>query len=254
MAVELIPAIDLRNGQVVRLRRGDYNQQTTYNLDPVDVAKSFEAAGCTWMHVVDLDGAREGRPVNLAIIEKIVRSTKLNVEVGGGIRSEESMEYLLAIGAQRLILGTRALAEMDWFEQVAHDARFRNRLVLGLDARDGLVSTHGWTQTQEDAPKAVDIARSVDDWPLAAIIYTDIARDGMMKGPNIKSTLKLTKVVKKLPIIHSGGVASNADIVALKTLPIAGIIVGRAIYEGTVDVARAVKDLALPTVEAAKSK
>lgn len=250
--MELIPAIDLRNGQVVRLRRGDYNQQTTYDLDPVDVAKSFQDAGCKWMHVVDLDGAREGRPVNLAMIEKIIKSTKLNVEVGGGIRSEESMEYLLAIGAQRLILGTRALAEMEWFEQVVHDVRFRNRLVLGLDAREGLVSTHGWTQTQEDAPKAVDIARDVDNWPLAAIIYTDIARDGMMKGPNIKSTLKMTKAVKKLPIIHSGGVASNADIVALKPLEIAGIIVGRAIYEGTVDVAKAVKDLAQPTTETAK--
>jgi phosphoribosylformimino-5-aminoimidazole carboxamide ribotide isomerase len=241
--MELIPAIDLRNGQVVRLRRGDYNQQTTYEVDPVDTAKSFEAAGCTWLHIVDLDGAREGRPANLKIIEKIVRATKLKVEVGGGLRSEESMEYVLAIGAERLILGTRALAEMAWFETMVNDGRFKNRLVLGLDAKDGLVSTHGWTKVSETMPKAVDIARSVDDWPLAAIIYTDIARDGMMNGPNLRATAALAKVCKKVPIIHSGGVCKMQDIVDLKELPIAGIIVGKAIYEGNFDVAEAVNIL-----------
>jgi phosphoribosylformimino-5-aminoimidazole carboxamide ribotide isomerase len=251
MPVELIPAIDLRNGQVVRLRRGDYNQQTTYEVDPVDIAKKFEDAGCTWLHIVDLDGAKEGRPVNLGIVEKIARATRLQIEVGGGIRTEESMEYVLAIGAQRLILGTRALAEMSWFEAMANDSRFRNRLVLGLDAREGLVSTHGWTQTADALPKAVDIARDVDDWPLAAIIYTDIARDGTLQGPNIKATEKLVKVCKNVPIIHSGGVKDLADITALKPLCIAGIIVGKAIYEGTLDVAAAVRELAAPTTTAA---
>lgn len=246
MGVELIPAIDLRNGQVVRLRRGDYNQQTTYEVDPVDVAKKFEDAGCKWLHIVDLDGAKEGRPLNLGIIEKIVRATNLHVEVGGGIRTEESMEYVLAIGAQRLILGTRALADMAWFEAMVHDARFRNRLVLGLDARDGLVSTHGWTQTADDLPKAVDIAHDVDNWPLAAIIYTDITRDGMLLGPNLKATARLARVCKNVPIVHSGGVKSLADIANLKGLPIFGIIVGKAIYEGTLDVADAVKELASP--------
>lgn len=246
MAIELIPAIDLRNGQVVRLRRGDYNQQTTYPLDPVELACGFAQAGCRWLHVVDLDGAREGRPVNLAIIEKIIRSTGLHVEVGGGIRTEESMEYLLAIGANRLILGTKALADMNWFESMVHDARFRNRLVLGLDARDGFVSTHGWTHTASDLPRAVDIAKQVDNWPLAAIIYTDIARDGTLIGPNLTATAVLTKAVKNLPVIHSGGVAKLADITALKTLKIAGIIVGKAIYEGSLDVRQAVQELATP--------
>lgn len=246
MPPELIPAIDLRNGQVVRLRRGDYNQQTTYEVDPIDIAKKFQDAGCKWLHVVDLDGAKEGRPINLGIVEKIIHATNLNVEVGGGIRTEESMEYVLAIGAQRIILGTRALADMAWFEAMAHDARFRNRLVLGLDARDGLVSTHGWTQTAQDLPKAVDIARDVDNWPLAAIIYTDITRDGMLLGPNLKATARLTKVVKNIPIIHSGGVKSLPDITHLKALPIAGIIVGKAIYEGTLNVADAVKELQTP--------
>ena len=247
MPPELIPAIDLRNGHVVRLKRGDYNQQTTYEVDPVDTAKKFQDAGCKWLHVVDLDGAKEGRPANLGIIEKICRATKLNVEVGGGLRTEESMEYVLAIGAQRLILGTRALADMEWFKAMAHDGRFRNRLVLGLDARDGLVSTHGWTQTDADRPKAVDIARNVDSWPLAAIIYTDIARDGMLKGPNLRATTKLTKVCKIVPVIHSGGVKSLADVTALKHLDIAGIIVGKALYEGTLNAADAVKELQLST-------
>jgi phosphoribosylformimino-5-aminoimidazole carboxamide ribotide isomerase len=243
MGVELIPAIDLRNGQVVRLRRGDYNDQTTYEVDPVDVAKKFEADGCRWLHVVDLDGAKEGRPVNLGIVEKIVRATKLKVEVGGGIRSEEAMEYVMAIGATRLILGTRALADMPWFEAMARDSRFRNRLVLGLDAKDGLVRTHGWTQSIESAPKALDIARDVDNLPLAAIIYTDIARDGMMQGPNVAATERLLKVCKKVPVVHSGGVTTLADITALKELAIEGIIVGRAIYEGTLKVDEAVREL-----------
>jgi phosphoribosylformimino-5-aminoimidazole carboxamide ribotide isomerase len=244
MGTELIPAIDLRNGQVVRLKRGDYAQQTTYNVDPVDTAKKFQDAGCKWLHIVDLDGAKEGRPINLAVIEKIIKNTKLRVEVGGGIRTEESMEYILAIGACRLILGTRALADMTWFEEMAHDMRFRNRLVLDIAARDGLVSTHGWTQTDQAQPKALDIARQVDSWPLAAIIYTDIARDGMLTGPNVGATALLTKSVKNVPIIHSGGVKDLSSIKALKGMPIAGIIVGKAIYEGTLDVAAAVKELA----------
>lgn len=243
MPPEFIPAIDLRNGKVVRLRRGDYNQQTTYEVDPLDTAKRFQDAGCKWLHVVDLDGAKEGRPVNLGIIEKIIHGTTLHVEVGGGIRTEEAMEYVLAIGAQRLILGTRALADMQWFQSMVHDARFRNRLVLGLDARDGLVSTHGWTHVADDLPKATDIARDVDNWPLAALIYTDIARDGMMKGPNLKATAVLARICKKVPIVHSGGVTKLADIALLKRLPISGIIVGKAIYEHSLDVAEAVKEL-----------
>jgi phosphoribosylformimino-5-aminoimidazole carboxamide ribotide isomerase len=240
---ELIPAIDLRNGQVVRLRRGDYNDQTTYEVDPVDIARKFEDAGCTWLHVVDLDGAKEGHPVNLGIVERIVSSTRLRVEVGGGIRNEEAMEYVLAIGAHRIILGTRALADMAWFRTMAQDARFRNRLVLGLDAKDGLVRTHGWTQSADESPRAVDIARQVDDLPLSAIIYTDIARDGMLQGPNVPATTRLLKVCKNVPIVHSGGVTTLADITSLKKLPIAGIIVGRALYEGTLDLRAAVGEL-----------
>ena len=241
---ELIPAIDLRNGQVVRLRRRHYNEQTIYEVDPVEIAKRFEDAGCTMLHVVDLDGAKEGRPANLGIVEKITRATKLAVEVGGGIRTEESMEYVLAIGARRIILGTRALADMSWFAAMARDVRFNGRLVLGLDAQDGLVRTHGWTRSAGESFKAADIARDVDDLPLAAIIYTDITRDGMLQGPNVQATARLLKARKKVPVIHSGGVTTLADVTALKNLDVEGIIVGKAIYEGTLKVDEAVRELA----------
>ncbi|MEI7767419.1 MAG: 1-(5-phosphoribosyl)-5-[(5-phosphoribosylamino)methylideneamino]imidazole-4-carboxamide isomerase [Phycisphaerae bacterium] len=243
MAVELIPAIDLRGGQVVRLQRGDYNLQTTYDVTPLDMVKRFEDAGCKWLHVVDLDGAREGRPRNLDLIEKIVRHTRMKVEIGGGIRSEEVMEYLLAIGTERIILGTRALSDRDWFETMVHDARFRNRLVLGLDAKEGIVATHGWTQTGTQGTKALELAASMDRWPLAAIIYTDIARDGMLIGPNVEATQRLLEVVKHVPVIHSGGIKCVDDLVALAPLPIAGVIVGKAIYEGALDVVAGVQAL-----------
>jgi phosphoribosylformimino-5-aminoimidazole carboxamide ribotide isomerase len=158
------------------------------------------------------------------------------------------MEYVLAIGAHRIILGTRALADMQWFQAMTIDGRFRNRLVLGLDAKDGIVRTHGWTQAADDGAaggaKAVDIARDVDNLPLAAIIYTDISRDGMLQGPNAQATAKLTKVCKNVPIVHSGGVTTLEDITALKALPIQGIIVGKALYEGSLNLAAAVRELA----------
>ncbi|HTV48953.1 MAG TPA: 1-(5-phosphoribosyl)-5-[(5-phosphoribosylamino)methylideneamino]imidazole-4-carboxamide isomerase [Phycisphaerae bacterium] len=243
MAIDLIPAIDIRDGKVVRLLRGDYMHQTTYDVDPVDLAVRFADAGCRWLHLVDLDGARDGRPANLELIEKIIHSAKLNVELGGGIRSEEVMEYLLAIGTQRLILSTRAISDAEWFKTMVHDQRFRGRLVLGLDARNGRASTHGWTTGVSDNPTAEQIVQSVRDWPLAAVIYTDISRDGTLAGPNIAATKELLRHTGKMPLIHSGGVAKLEDIIALKSLPIAGIIVGRAIYEGTLDVKQAVAEL-----------
>ncbi len=243
-SIELIPAIDLRNGKVVRLLRGDYQHETTYGVDPVDTAKAFADAGCRWLHVVDLDGARDGRAHNMDIIEKIICSTTLQVEVGGGIRNEEVMEYLLAIGAQRLILGTRAISDKDWFAAMANDARFKNRLVLGLDARDGRVATHGWTAAIQNLPSALDVASGVAKWPLAGIIYTDISRDGTLAGPNVAATETLLAKIKTLPIIHSGGVGTLKHIEALSHLDIAGIIVGRALYEGTLDLRQAVELLA----------
>lgn len=244
MSMEFIPAIDLRGGRVVRLFRGDYNQQTTYNVDPLEIARQFKDAGCRWLHVVDLDGARDGRLINLELIELLIRKSGLEVEVGGGIRTEEVIEYLLAIGAKRLILGTRAISDGDWFRAMVHDTRFRNRLVLGLDARDGRVGTHGWTISGSENPTALEVVRNVAQWPLAAIIYTDIARDGTLIGPNVAATEVLVQHTGTIPVIHSGGVGSLADIKTLKRLPIEGVIVGKAIYERTLDVAEAVRELA----------
>ncbi len=244
MSIDLLPAIDLRNGKVVRLWRGDYSRQTNYAVDPVDTARRFADAGCRWLHLVDLEGAKDGKPVNLEIIEKIIRSAPLQVQVGGGIRDEEVMEYLLAVGARRLVLGTRAISDIDWFRAMVLDERFRGRLVLALDARDGRVATHGWTTLGRDSPTAAEVARSIAARPPAAIIYTDISRDGTLAGPNIQATENLQRQVPEIPIIHSGGVASLEHIVELKRLPLAGIIVGRAIYEGTLDVGQAVAELA----------
>ncbi len=244
MPIELYPAIDLRGGRVVRLLRGDYLQQTVYDVDPLDIARRFRDAGCQWLHVVDLDGAKDGRPVNLTIIEKLIERSGMQVQVGGGIRTEEVMEYLLAVGAARVILGTRAIQDIEWFEKTVHDPRFRGRISLGLDARDGVVATHGWTSSQAKSVTLAEIATIVAAWPLAAINFTDITRDGTLAGPNVQATADLAALTPNIPIIHSGGVANISDIEQLMHLPIAGIIVGRAIYEATLDVAEAVKLLA----------
>jgi phosphoribosylformimino-5-aminoimidazole carboxamide ribotide isomerase len=244
VSIELYPAIDLRGGRVVRLLRGDYLQQTVYDVDPLDIARRFADAGCNWLHVVDLDGARDGRPVNLSIIEKLIERSGMRVQVGGGIRTEEVMEYLLAVGAARVILGTRAIGDLEWFEKIVHDARFRGRISLGLDARDGVAATHGWTSSNTKAMTVAQIASIVSRWPLAAINYTDITRDGTLAGPNVQATAELASLIPNIPVIHSGGVARLSDIQQLMHLPIAGIIVGRAIYEATLDVAEAVKLLA----------
>ncbi|MGC8559770.1 MAG: 1-(5-phosphoribosyl)-5-[(5-phosphoribosylamino)methylideneamino]imidazole-4-carboxamide isomerase [Phycisphaerae bacterium] len=244
MSIELYPAIDLRGGRVVRLLRGDYLQQTVYDVDPLDIAGKFRDAGCRRLHVVDLDGARDGKPVNLSIIENLISRSGMLVQVGGGIRTEEVMEYLLAVGADRVILGTRAIHDLEWFEKIVHDPRFRGRISLGLDARDGVAATHGWTSGDARSTTVAEIAAIVARWPLAAINYTDITRDGTLAGPNVQATADLAEMIPAIPIIHSGGVATLDDIRKLMHLSIAGIIVGRAVYEGTLKVAEAVQLLA----------
>jgi phosphoribosylformimino-5-aminoimidazole carboxamide ribotide isomerase len=229
---------------VVRLLRGDYLQQTVYDVAPADIARRFRDAGCRRLHVVDLDGAKDGKPVNLSIIENLISSGGLAVQVGGGIRSEDVIEYLLAVGADRVILGTRAIHDPEWFEKIVHDARFRGRISLGLDARDGVAATHGWTSAGARSMNVAEIARMVARWPLAAINYTDISRDGTLAGANVQATAEFAAMVPDIPVIHSGGVARLDDIRRLMHLPIAGIIVGRAIYEGTLNVAEAVELLA----------
>lgn len=234
----LLPAIDLRDGKVVRLLRGDYGEQTTYGDDPAAQAKAFADAGATWLHVVDLDGARAGRITHLDAIAAICKQTGLKVEVGGGVRSEGAISKLLAAGVERVILGTAALKNWSWFESLMGNPSYRGRLVLGLDARHGKLAVAGWEQTTEATP--VEIAARVSDWPLAAIVYTDISTDGTMEGPNLEATRAVAEATH-VPVVASGGVGTLEHLAALRELPVAGAIVGRAIYEAAFDVADAVR-------------
>lgn len=236
--MHLFPAIDLRNGQVVRLTQGDYDRQTTYEADPVEQAKRFRDAGATWLHMVDLDGARTGKLTHAGLIEKVCTQTGLQVEVGGGVRSESVIDTLLNAGVNRVVVGTAALKNWDWFETLMGNPTYRGRLVLGLDAKQGHVTTDGWEQTSEQT--ALDVAKAVTDWPLAAIVYTDIATDGTLKGPNVDATREIAQATD-VPIVASGGVGTLDDLRALRELPVQGAIVGKALYENAFTIEEAIK-------------
>jgi phosphoribosylformimino-5-aminoimidazole carboxamide ribotide isomerase len=232
----ILPAIDLRDGKCVRLIQGQYDHQITYKDDPAAQAADFQADGATWLHVVDLDGAKAGRPVNTQSIEAIVRQTSLNVEVGGGLRDENAIKALLDIGVKRVIIGTKAVSDYDWFSKMART--FEAQIVLGLDARGAHVSTHGWQQ--DSHLTLMDFAKQAAELPLAAIIYTDIAKDGMLCGPNIERTRALAESVD-IPVIASGGVSRIKDIQDLLKVPsIHGVIAGRSLYEGTLNLKDAI--------------
>lgn len=237
----IVPSIDLRAGQVVRLKQGDYARQLDYAVDPRETAKKFHDAGAKWMHIVDLDGAKEGRPVQTELIAHVIAACGLAVQVGGGIRSTEDVKTLLDAGASRVVVGTKAIEDWEWFKSLAHDPALSNKIVLALDAKDGVIATRGWTESS--GKLAVDVAREVSDWPLAAILYTDVARDGMMQGPNLQHTRKLAEA-GKVPVIASGGVGNIEHIRQLKALPIWGVIVGRSLYEGTLDLREAIREAA----------
>ena len=236
MPLEVVPSIDLRNGQVVRLKQGDYAQQLNYAVDPRETAAGFREAGALWMHIVDLDGAKEGRVVQAELIAEIIKHAQINVQVGGGVRSTDDVRRLLDAGASRVVVGTKAIEDWAWFQALASDPGFQQKLVLALDAKEGKVATRGWTQTTTRA--AVDVAREVSDWPLAGILYTDVAKDGMMRGPNLHHT-RLLAEAGKVPVIASGGVGTIDHIRQLRTIPVWGVIVGRSLYEGTVDLRQA---------------
>jgi len=237
MPVQIVPSIDLRGGCVVRLKQGDYARQIKYDADPLQTAASFAEAGAQWMHVVDLDGAKEGRPVQTELIAKIIAGSKLSVETGGGIRSTDDVRRLLDAGASRVVVGTKAIEDWEWFASLANDPAFAGKLVLALDAKAGMVATRGWTNTS--TLRATDVAAKVSDWPLAALLYTDVSKDGMLQGPAIESTLRLVQA-GKVPIIASGGVGTIEHIRQLKDLPFWGVIVGRSLYEGTLDLREAI--------------
>lgn len=224
----LFPSIDLRGGQVVRLHQGDYDLQTSYGNNPLQQASEFAQAGATWLHVVDLDGAKAGHIVHHQVIKQICEETGLKVEVGGGIRTQDSIDQLLSVGVERVILGTAALRNWNWFEDLVAVSENSSRLVLGLDARGGKLAVDGWQHQLELT--AVDIAKRVNGWPLAAIVYTDISTDGTMQGPNIDATQEIAESTG-ISIVASGGVGNLDHLRALRQLSIQGVIIGRALYE-----------------------
>lgn len=233
----LLPAIDIRNGKCVRLIQGDYNRQINYEDDPVKQAQQFIKAGAEWLHVVDLDGASAGEPVNLDVIANLAK-LGIKIEVGGGVRDECHIWQLWELNVERIIIGTRAVSDFEWFAEMAH--HFKHKLALGLDARGSKVATHGWTQ---DSPQElIDFARQAAALPIAAIIYTDISKDGMLSGPNIERTSDLAEAID-IPVIASGGVTTIDDILKLAKTKVAGAIVGRALYEGTLKLEDAIKAL-----------
>ena len=231
----LYPAIDLKDGNAVRLVHGDMDQTTVFNDDPAAQAKEFVAAGCEWLHLVDLNGAFAGEPVNAAPVEAILKACPVPAQLGGGIRDMATIERWLDKGLARVILGTVAVENPDLVREAAK--AFPGHVAVGLDARNGKVATRGWAE--ETDVIVTDLAKSFEDAGIAAIIYTDILRDGAMKGPNIDATADLARAVD-IPVIASGGVSSMEDLIALRdTGVISGAISGRALYDGAIDLGAA---------------
>lgn len=235
----LFPAIDLKEGKCVRLLRGEMSAATVYGDDPAAQALAFQAAGCQWLHIVDLDGAFAGHPVNGAAVDAILAAVTVPCQLGGGIRNMATIEMWLDRGLSRVILGSVAV---DKPELVVEASRaFPGKIAVGIDARKGRVATHGWADETELL--ATDLARSFEDAGVAAIIYTDIDRDGAMQGPNLEATVALARAVT-IPVIASGGVSRLSDLTALReTGVIAGVISGRALYDGALDLGEALAAL-----------
>lgn len=237
----LYPAIDLKDGQCVRLLRGDMDAATVFNDDPAAQAAAFQAAGCQWVHLVDLNGAFAGRAVNAAAVEAVLARVTVPCQLGGGIRDMAAIEGWLDKGLARVILGTAAVRDPALVRAAAR--AFPGRVAVGIDARGGRVAVQGWAETTDLG--ALDLARRFEDAGVAAIVYTDIDRDGAMQGPNVAATAALARAVS-IPVIASGGVSSLDDLRALKACgaPLDGVISGRALYDGRIDAAEAVRALA----------
>ncbi|MCV6597436.1 MAG: 1-(5-phosphoribosyl)-5-[(5-phosphoribosylamino)methylideneamino]imidazole-4-carboxamide isomerase [Mangrovicoccus sp.] len=236
----LYPAIDLKDGACVRLLKGDMEAATVFNTNPADQARAFQTAGCEWLHLVDLNGAFAGEPVNADAVSAILEAVDVPVQLGGGIRDMATIEMWLSKGIRRVILGTVAVEDPDLVRAAAK--AFPGQVAVGLDARNGMVATRGWAEETEI--KVTDLARSFEDAGIAAIIYTDINRDGAMQGPNIPATAALAYAVS-IPVIASGGVSSLEDLIALRDCgaPLDGAISGRALYDGAIDLQEALKTL-----------
>ena len=233
----LFPAVDLKNGQCVRLEQGDMARATVFNLEPAAQARAFAAQGFEYLHVVDLDGAFAGKPMNALAVEAMLQAVTMPVQLGGGIRDLKTVEAWLAKGIARVIIGTAAVRDPEFVKQAARN--FPGRVAVGLDARDGRVAVEGWAETSQVT--ALEIAQRFEDAGVAAIIFTDIARDGLLKGLNLDATIALAERIS-IPVIASGGFASIDDVKALldpRAAKLAGAIAGRALYDGRIDAAAA---------------
>jgi len=226
--MELWPAIDLLGGKCVRSQQGDYQRETVFGEDPVAIAMKWKEQGAEYLHLVDLDGAKSGNLVNEDVIRRIAGAMNIPVQLGGGVRDEATIRRLLDLGLARLVLGTAALKNQDWFVEMCES--YPKRLVLGIDARNGMVATEGWLSTS--TTPAVELAQALEHRTanIAAIVYTDIARDGMLSGPNYDSIQELRQSVQ-IPVVASGGVAELEDVLRLAKAGVSGCIIGRALYE-----------------------
>ena len=237
--MDVIPAIDILDGRCVRLYQGDYQQSEVFGEDPVEVAQRWYSQGAKYLHVVDLDGARDGKPKNLKVIEAIARSIPIRVQMGGGLRDRESIVSVLNSGVSRVILGTAAVENSQLIADIC--AEFPEQIIIGIDARDGKVATRGWLTTSE--VMAVDLAKRMTSIGIAGIIYTDIHRDGTMQGPNIEALRQLAENVD-VPVIASGGISSITDLLnllSLESMGVNGAIVGKAIYTGDIQLREAIR-------------
>lgn len=232
----IFPAIDLMGGKCVRLTQGKKDNETVFSDDPVDVAKSWQDQGAEYLHVVDLDGAFEGRPKNLNHVEQIAKQVNIPIEFGGGLRTTQSIKSVLDLGISRVIVGTKAIDSPLWVHELC--SLFPARIAVGIDAKNGKVAVQGWTEVSECT--AVDFAKEIEKAKPCALIYTDISRDGMLQGPNIPSLRELLLSVKT-PVIASGGITSLKDIENLSHLPILGMIIGKALYTGHIKLQEAIQ-------------
>jgi len=232
----LLPAIDIRGGRCVRLIQGDYQRETVFGNDPVAIAEKWVGQGAEWLHIVDLDGAKEGRPVNLAIIAKMVAAAKVPCQLGGGFRTEADLEAGFAAGLNRIIVGTRAIEDPDRFAWWVHS--YPEKIVLGLDVKNGRPAAHGWLE--EGARSLDDLLADVKDLPLAGIVFTDISRDGTMTGCNIEATVDMARRSPH-PVIASGGIARANELTELAGRGVYGAILGRSLYDGSIDLHEALK-------------
>lgn len=236
MSLTIVPSIDLRAGRVVRLQQGDFDRQLDYDHDPIETARGFARDGATIMHVVDLDGAKAGAVQQADLIGRIAKEAGITVQAGGGVRSDEDIRRLLDVGVSRVVVGTKAFQDWAWFEMAAN-APFAHKLVLAIDAKEGQIATHGWTKVAERT--ALDVAAEVTGWPLAGLLYTDVAKDGMLGGANVELTAQLAGATH-VPVIASGGVGTLDHIRALVGKQIWGVILGRSLHDGKIKLADAI--------------